>query len=210
VKYPKIQTVYKRDPSTRYRTLLEGRFALPEFEYLADLEWVWTEKIDGTNVRIIWSPEDDPPLSFKGRTDKAQFPTFLYDRLQQMFSVDTFRELYPDVPMVLYGEGYGARIQKGGGNYIPDGVSFLLFDVMIGGFWLERENVEDIAAHLGIDVVPIVGLGPLHEAIQVTRDGFQSHIGSQVAEGLVMRPSVELQTRRGQRIITKVKHKDFV
>ena len=47
IKYPKIQTVYLRDPETKYRTLLEGQFALPEFEYLANNEWIFTEKIDG-------------------------------------------------------------------------------------------------------------------------------------------------------------------
>lgn len=209
MKYPKIYTVYKRDPGTKYRTLLLNQFALPEFEYLADLEWGWTEKIDGTNVRVVWTPDEGAPLSFKGRTDKAQFPTFLYEKLQQMFTVEQFGELYPDVPMTLYGEGFGARIQKGGGNYISDGVSFILFDVMIGSYWLERENVEDIAAHLGIDVVPIVGQGSLHDAVKLTRDGFQSLVGSQMAEGLVMRPSVELLTRRGHRVIAKIKHKDF-
>ena len=29
------------------------------------------------------------------------------------------------------------------------------------------------------------------------------------AEGLVLRPKIELQTRRGKRIITKIKHSDF-
>jgi len=40
------------------------------------------------------------------------------------------------------------KIQKGGGNYIADGVDFVLFDVWINGIWLERENVEDIAEKL--------------------------------------------------------------
>lgn len=209
-KYPKIQTVYARDPETKYKTLLEGQFALPEFEYLADCEWVWQEKIDGTNVRVIWIPDGEPRLAFKGRTDRAQFPTFLYSALQEMFPEHKLSWEYPDLPMTLYGEGYGARIQKGGGDYIPDGVSFILFDVKIGDSWLERESVEDIAAHLNIETVPIVGGGSLRDAVDMVQTGFQSHIGSQTAEGLVMRPAVELANRRGHRIITKIKHKDFV
>lgn len=204
-KYPKIQTVYLRDPATKYRTLLK-EFACLEFEYLANNEWVFTEKIDGTNMRVDW---DGERITFGGRTERAQIPAFLVNKLQEMFLPGKFLILYPETPMTLYGEGYGARIQKGGGNYIPDGVSFILFDVMINNNWLGRENVEDIANHLEIDVVPIVGRGCLAYAVDMARNGFQSHIGTQVAEGLVMRPAVELCNRRGQRIITKIKHKDF-
>ena len=208
-KYHKIQTVYKRNPETRYKTLLEGEWALPEFEYLANNLWTFTEKIDGTNIRIDWDCTEQ--VRFGGRTDRAQIPTFLLDRLQDLFPPAKFGALYPDTSMTLYGEGYGAKIQKGGGNYIPDGQDFILFDVMIGGNYLERHNVEDIAAHLAIDVVPIVGEGTLAGAVYMARKGFVSTIGSHahVAEGLVMRPKVELRTRMGHRVIAKIKHKDF-
>lgn len=205
-KYPKIQTVYLRNPETRYKTLLKGQFALPEFEYLADNEWIFTEKIDGTNIRIDW---DCQRVLFGGRTDRAQIPAFLFTNLQEVFPTEKFLALYPETPMTLYGEGYGARIQKGGGNYIPDGVSFILFDVMIGNY-LDRENVEDIANYLNIDIVPIVGRGTLANAVAMAYAGFQSRIGSQMAEGLVMRPAVELISRTGKRIISKVKYKDFL
>ena len=111
--------------------------------------------------------------------------------------------------MTLYGEGYGARIQKGGGNYVPDGVDFILFDVRIMKLWLQRSNVEDIAAKLEIVTVPVVGKGTLFEATDIARNGFQSLIGTQSAEGLVMKPVVDLYDCRGHRIIAKIKHKDF-
>lgn len=203
--YHKIQTVYLRDPATKYRTLLMGQYALPEFEYLAENEWTWTEKIDGTNIRVDWDTER---ILFGGRTDNAQTPTFLLVKLQEMFPVDLFRTEYPGLPMTLYGEGYGAKIQKGDGDYI-DGQSFILFDVSISGNWQPRESVEDIAAHLSIDVVPIIGTGALPEAIELVQTGLPSHVGIREAEGLVMRPVVELLTRTGQRVITKIKVKDF-
>ena len=204
-KYHKIQTVYLRDPDNRHRTLLDGQFALPEFAYLANNHWVFTEKIDGTNIRVDWDCER---VLFGGRTDRAQMPTFLFAKLQELFPAEKFATLYPETPMTLYGEGYGAKIQKGGGNYIPDGVSFILFDVMIGNY-LKREDVEDIAKHLEIGVVPMVGTGTLAEAVDIARAGFMSRVGTQWAEGLVMRPAVELISRTGKRIISKVKYKDF-
>ena len=52
--YHKIQTVFKRDPETKYKTLLMGEYSLIEFEYLRYNDWVWTEKINGTNIRVIY------------------------------------------------------------------------------------------------------------------------------------------------------------
>lgn len=209
IEYHKIQSVYLRDPANRHKTFLEGQWSMPEFGYLANNEWHWTEKVDGTNVRVHWNGEK---VTFGGRTEDAQMPLFLVRRLEELFPMIKFHEHFPASEyqdVMLYGEGYGAKIQKGGGNYKPDGVDFVLFDVQIGGTYLERHNVEDIGAQLGLRVVPVLGKGSLLDAIAMTRAGFDSTWGSFKAEGLVMRPAVELVTRRGHRIITKVKHKDF-
>lgn len=204
--YHKIQTVYLRDPETKYKTLLDGQFSYPEFEYLKDNKWVFTEKVDGTNIRVMWK---DNIVVLGGKTERAQIPSHLIQKLQKRFPFDLMKHHFDGVDVCLYGEGYGAKIQKGGGNYIPDGVDFILFDVFIGGFWLERENVEDIAGNLGIGVVPVVGEGTLLEGIDIVKAGYKSNIGTQTAEGFVMRPKTELMTRAGKRIITKIKHKDF-
>lgn len=215
IEYHKIQSVFLRDPANRHKTFLEGQWSLPEFGFLANNEWVWTEKVDGTNVRVHW---DGEKVTLGGRTADAQMPLFLVRRLEELFPMAKFHEHFPgpsagkDVSygdVMLYGEGYGAKIQKGGGNYKPDGVDFVLFDVQIGGVYLERPNVEDVAAKMGVPVVPILGRGPLHDAIAMTKAGFDSTWGPFKAEGLVMRPATELLTRRGHRLITKVKCKDF-
>lgn len=208
-KYHKIQTVWLRDPDTKFKTLIKGQWAKPEFEYLANNEWIFTEKIDGTNIRVIYDNETTWQIEFLGRTDKAQIPPFLLDKLNEIFPIAKFTELYPETPMTLYGEGYGAKIQKGGGNYISDDVNFILFDVMINGNWLDHANVEDIANCLEINLVPIVEEGRLITAIDIVETGFQSLIGTQLAEGLVMKPIIELNDRRGNRIVTKIKCRDF-
>ena len=204
--YPKIQTVFKRDPATNHRTLLDGVFSLVEFEYLQDAEWAWTEKIDGTNIRVSLAGGH---VDFGGRTDSSQIPSPLITKLMALFRDGLLSGVFPDGAFTLYGEGYGAKIQKGGGNYIPDGCDFILFDVTVGGMWLKRDDVEDVAEKLGIDVVPMIGAGTLQQAVYWARQDNHSEIGDAMAEGLVMRPAVELQTRRGHRIITKIKHKDF-
>lgn len=209
-KYHKILTVFKRDPQNHFKTLLENQWAIPEFGYLAYNQWVYTEKIDGTNIRIGWN-RDIGGVEFGGRTDNAQIPPFLLDKLKKMFPPEKLEEIWPDPeqPITLYGEGYGARIQKGGGDYISNDVSFILFDVKIGNWWLKRIDVQDIADRLKILSVPIIGKGTLWNGIEIVMGGFQSQIGNQIAEGLVMRPEIELFARNGERIITKVKYKDF-
>ena len=207
--YHKIQSIFKRDEKTH--KFIEGEWSLPEFEYLEHNEWEFTEKVDGTNVRVAWQPDllDPFQVQFGGRTDNAQMPTSLLARLQELFPVDKFAAVYPEIPMTLYGEGYGARIQKGGGNYKADGVDFMLFDVLIGDLWLERCNVNDIAQALGIGFAPVVGQGSIYGAIAIVTMHLQSTFGPFEAEGLVIRPKVELQTRRGYRVISKLKARDF-
>ena len=202
--YPKIVSIFKRDENTH--AFIDGAFSLPEFEYLKSNLWVWTEKIDGMNIRVDW---DGETVRFGGKTDNAQIPSFLYDKLQYLFAIENFKRFYSDMPMCLYGEGYGAKIQ-GGGKYISDGVSFVLFDVLIDGWWLKRESIEDIANKLKIDIVPIVGVGTLMDAIAIIKGHkLKSKWGDFLVEGLVLKPNVELKTRKGDRVITKIKHKDY-
>jgi hypothetical protein len=208
--YHKIQTVYKRDPATNHKTLLEGDYSLPEFEWLAGNEWVFTEKVDGTNIRVMC---DAATVTFGGKTDAAQIPAKLVARLQERFATaDVFRTVFGENASVcLYGEGYGAGIQKGG-VYRPD-QDFVLFDVKVGDWWLQREDVEDVAAKMGLDVVPVIGRGTLADMVEITRKGFTTtwalHGSTTIAEGIVARPATELRTRSGERLITKIKHSDF-
>ena len=200
--YHKIQTVFKRDMANNAKTLLDGQFSMPEFEYLARNSWSFTEKVDGTNIRVIW---DGVSVSFGGKTDNAQIPAKLIDRLRERFCGDGKFAGFDSC--CLYGEGYGANIQKGG-TYRQD-QDFVLFDVRIGEWWLRREDVVDVANKLGIDVVPIIGTGTLFDMVERARQGFDSAWGNFKAEGIVARPECELICRNGDRIITKIKCKDF-
>jgi hypothetical protein len=219
--YHKIQTVFHRSPESNYKQLMEGTWALPEFEYLKDLEWIWTEKIDGTNIRILW---DGNIVRFGGKTDDAQIPTFLLKVLQDRFTKEKMIEIFggkvlPEghidaepMNVCLYGEGYGAKIQKGG-NYMPDRTDFILFDVKVDTWWLNRENIEDIATKLQVPIVPIIGRGTLQQAVDFVKAGYKStiaHNKEYVAEGLIMKPKVEMFSRKGERIVAKIKYKDFL
>lgn len=206
--YIKIDTIFNRDTDGS-KKLIPGSFRDKTIEFLKDLPWVWTEKIDGTNIRIHW---DGHKIDFGGRTAKAQIPVELMNWLNDKFinneTEELFEQKFGENEVLLFGEGYGRKIQSGGA-YIPDGVAFILFDVSIEDIWLKRDSVEDIAKTFGIDVVPIVGVGTIDEAVEFVKTKPNSTIGTAKMEGVVCRPQVELFDRMGRRLIVKIKACDF-
>lgn len=203
--YHKINAPFKRDDKG---VIQHGDWCREEYEYLKDLPWVWTEKIDGTNIRVIWS---GGKVTFGGRTERAQIQAPLMSHLVETFTPEKMEAVFPNTWAVLYGEGYGAGIQKGG-IYRPD-QAFILFDVLVSGWYLKRPDVDDVAAKLGVDSVAERLRGStLSEAIGCVAVGVASvHTvdESTFAEGLVGTPACGLYGRDGSRIIVKVKHKDF-
>lgn len=210
IPYIKIDTPFERD-NDGTKKLIDGKFRNETVEYLKDNKWLCSEKIDGTNIGVVW---DGHKVSFQGRTERAQIPTPLVNKLNELFggtiNEEMFEQKFGEMNVILFGEGYGPKIQKGGGLY-RDNVSFILFDVYLSdqNLWLKRDAVEDIAKSFGIDVVDIVLTGTLQEAIDFVKTKPKSHIGTANMEGLVCRPTVELLDRMGRRVITKIKVCDF-
>ncbi len=205
--YHKINSIYKRDEKTN--KFIVGQFANEETEYLKDLDWEWTEKFDGTNVRIGWNEDDK--LRIGGRSENSQMPITLIEALNEILPEENIRKVFPDCSrLVLYGEGVGAKIQKGGGNYKSDGQTFVLFDVRVGDWLLKREDVDDVADKLEIKSTSVVSVESIDSAIERVKSEITSTWGDFNAEGLVGVPKGNLYTRRGYRIITKLKIKDFL
>lgn len=208
--YTKIETIFERDMEGT-KKLIEGKFRNETVEFLKDNQWICTEKIDGTNIGIVW---DGHKVSYQGRTERAQIPAHLMNKLIEMFGGETNEELFEqkfgETQVILFGEGYGAKIQKGGGNYRSD-VSFILFDAYLPkqNLWLKRDALEDIARTFGIDVVPVVLTGTLHEAVDFVKQKPKSTIGVTDMEGLVCKPVVDMLDHMGRRVIVKVKVRDF-
>jgi hypothetical protein len=207
IEYNKIDTVYERDMDGT-KMLIEGKFRSKAVEFLADCKWVFTEKIDGTNIRIHW---DGHKVEFGGRTERANIPSHLLNKLMEVFlnneTEELFEQTFGDKDVILFGEGYGIKIQNGG-NYRPD-VGFILFDVMVNEHYLNRDAVEGIAKAFNLEVVPIVMCGTIKEAVAFIKTSPNSMIGTAKMEGLVGRPGVELYEGYGKRLIIKIKACDF-
>lgn len=204
--YEKIETLFLRDDKTK--KLVEGKYRNETVEFLKDIDWEFTEKIDGTNIRICW---DGHKVQYLGRTDKAQIPSQLMNRLIEIFGGDVNEEIFEqhfgENEVMLIGEGYGAKIQSGG-DYRQDN-DFILFDVCINGNYQPREVVKAIAGYFNIDTVPIIMTGKLQDGVDYVKTKPKSTIGTANMEGLVARPKVELKDRCGNRLIVKIKVRDF-
>ena len=167
-------------------------------------------------------------MEIHGKTEKANTPKHLQAKMESLFSLDQLikvfnkdhcyateeeaqKEVLRDGHVVVFGEGYGVKIQKGG-NYISNDCGFILFDVTVDGMFLLRESLEDIASKLGIPIVPLIGYMTVDEAIEFVKKGFKSTIAENKdydAEGLVLKTPMGLLNRKGERIITKIKTCDF-
>jgi len=218
--YPKINTIWKRDTETH--AVRPGVYSKEEFMLIP--VWEVTEKIDGMNTRVIFQrtdiikneeTEEEVPvtsLSFAGRTDKAILPEPLKTKLKEIFTKIKLLEVFDMLKsecVILYGEGFGPKIQKGG-KYRED-QSFILFDVMIDGIWLEGTSVTDFAEQLGIQRVPIIGDMLTDDILAYVQSKPKSLIAKEdrIMEGVVCRTKPLLLDRFGRRISLKLKVKDM-
>lgn len=233
--YPKINTLWKREmKGSQKGKVIEGDYSCPEFQNIK--LWRVSEKIHGRNTRVEFHVKIHigkakiSNIEFKGRSNDSDIPsslvkylmeTFTEKKLQKMIRIRTNKEtgVYAneEYDVVLFGEGYGVKLQKGGGRYRDD-VSFALFDVKIGEWWLERESVEDIANKLGIEVVPDLGVMTEDKIVFLVKNtgyhlkGFKSKLAKDKtldAEGIVARSYPLVLFKNGDPLMWKLKQEDF-
>lgn len=233
--YPKLYNLWHRDEKTH--KLVIGQYAQPEFEAIQS--WSVSEKINGVNIRIEYA---DGQVAFGSRNNDGEIPNHLLAYLQRTFTGqfmdvvfprDKRTEAYPHV--TLFGEGYGPKLEVGGGNYRKD-PGFILFDVHIKGlhedreyyWWLERPAVYAIAAKLGVESVPLLniktfimeqakwktfeGIAPKDAILEYVQSKPLSKcsITPQTMEGVVCRSEPLMLFRNGDPIMFKLRCKDFV
>lgn len=215
IKYPKIQTLWKRDKDNKF-CIMPGEYSDEIYSQIPT--WHVTEKIDGMNMRIGKSIEYPAGGYIRGRTDKADIPGDLHNHCFGLTSPmgDRFKEIFPDsedAPICLYGEGYGAGIQKGGG-YSAD-KRFILFDVRVGDWWLDQDDVRDVAEKLGCPYVPSFGIMTTDRIVRLVQERHVTCVDAnpcdeKIMEGIVARSYPQLFDKFGNRVMWKLKVKDYV
>jgi len=209
IQYPKIKTLFNRGTDKK---VIPTSVRCEEF--LIPKEWLVTEKIDGTNIRIGLTKDGQRLIG--GRTDNANIPTALFQKLDQLFPVEKLKGVFQQDPttgcypeVTLFGEGYGPKIQNGG--YYSSEPQFILFDAIVENWWLNWDSLEAVAIPLGIKSVPKLGVCDLDEAISLLNNFKVSKIAKDqhLPEGIVCRTDPLLFTRKGERVMWKLKHRDF-
>lgn len=207
--YTKIANIFEFDEA--YRTVLGLN---PVCKLLKDIQWIGTEKVDGTNVRIYWDGYD---IQIAGRKNgKSKLPDHLVTYLESIFKTKemeyVFEQIFGEKEAYLFGEGFGYKVQADGDKYVDSNeVDFILFDVNIDGWDLDKTKVKDIATRLNLKCVPIVFTGTLDEAIEFVKQHNMSTLGKgeHEMEGLVLEPTIQLYTKDKKPVKYKCRYNDL-
>jgi hypothetical protein len=118
-----------------------------------------------------------------------------------------------EVPVYIYGEFFGKKIQAGG-NYDKDKNRFSIFDICMQGWWIPIDMLNEYAVKLGFTVAPYIGQMTIDEAEKMVMKGFKTLVPDvsnpdYLEEGIVARPIVPIKDPRGRRIIVKIKTCDY-
>ena len=160
------------------------------------------EKIHGTSAHISWG--EDGLKFFSGGVKQDAFEALFDKPTLEKNLYDNFLPSY-----VFYGEAYGGKCQKMSHVYGPD-LKFVVFDVKFCGDWVPVPIAEQLARKLGLEFVHYVKIAPTMLALDAERDAhskqaWRNGMGAQYGEGVVIRPVVESNDHRGNRIIAKHK-----
>lgn len=218
MKYPKINTVFMRkytQEECKVKKIRSNPIQIPtvsklEFNFIKS--WVIQEKIDGTNIRIFKNGE------IRGRTDESSIPPKLLKHLQSIFTPEKIQAVFGDKDLMLFGEGYGAKIQRFGSQYL-DHQSFILFDAYINGMWVNIDKIPGIAEAFGVRHAPYIpwkeDLGliewEINDIIKFVQSKPKSLISQKelMMEGIVAKPYPMLLFQNGDPLYWKLKCKDF-
>lgn len=165
------------------------------------------EKIHGTSAHVRFK---DGEVAFFAGGEKHEKFVALFDK---EFLTKKFTEIF-DCDVVVYGEAYGGKQQGMSATYGKE-LKFVVFDVKVGGIWLDVPNANDVANKLRLDFVHYKKIPTTIEAIDAERDApsIQASLNilehDKLREGIVLRPLVELIKSNGKRVISKHKRDEF-
>lgn len=181
-----------------------------------DREFVYvTEKVHGTNCRVGLVEGELMAGSHKVQRKRPEGDDFSSSTYWFPLTVPGVKKLLEDLAsdgrrqVIIYGEVYG-RVQKlHYGN--PNGLSFVAFDILVDGHFINWDEAHKFLSMNGINVVPTLYMGPyslekIKELAQgnttVGRDG-PVDVGENILEGVVVKPRVERTHPKVGRVIMK-------
>ena len=212
-KYEKFSSPFVKDDRFLNTAILSQ--ALPKGK------WILTEKINGSNIRIILTkPNDDGEIEVHIGSRKLilnpddKGSKVFFDCLDEV-NLNKLRKYFKDVnsTIVIYGEGYGSGIQKG--SIYSHKKNFRVFDIRIGQAYQDWSFVEKVCVDNQLSLVPVYNIVDI-----ISYDGCVSHLNyfqetlikegdGGRPEGLVYKFEPVLLNKYKERLLFKVKFEDF-
>ena len=106
-------------------------------------------------------------------------------------------------PVVVYGEIYGSGVQDLAYGYQNRNMGYRIFDIKVGDQYLCHGAITEFSEVYGIPMVPVLYKGPFSWAkMEELAEGSTTLIndGSQIREGIVIRPMTEEVLVTGRKI----------
>jgi len=180
------------------------------------------EKLHGTSADITFEPLLNTIKYSSGGASHVLFKS-LFNEPELL---QKFRDLnIPiDSSITVYGEAYGGS-QQGMSPTYGTSLKFGCFDVQIGNCWLNVEKADLLVQSLGLEFVPyekiqllkiedgkiVANMEELNRvrdqpSRQAKRNGI---VEDKIAEGVVLRPLIEMVLNNGERVICKHKRDEY-
>lgn len=189
-----------------------------QFEFLLNIAY----KIQPA-LKEMFPPESAKYAIVKNDKNQVKFVNSMVDTTEIVPTMEgVYNVQLEEVPIYIYGEYFGAGIQKGGADYVADKKSnrFAVFDVEQQGWWLPNDKREDFLNKIKelsgfeFETAPYFGRGTIAEFEKAVTKGFKTYVKNvsnpdKIEEGIVARPVVPLKSSRGNRIIVKIKFHDY-
>jgi hypothetical protein len=190
------------------------------------------EKIHGTSAHISFKRKEiGPPLEEGGPLQvEAEVGFFSggekYENFVKIFDLEDLKKRFLEAgpkQMTVFGEAYGGKQQGMKDTYGPQ-LKFVAFDVQMGSrdpndpdgsLWLGVESATSMVERLGLEFVAwnlvdtdLASLDRERDlpSRQAVRNGITE---PRIAEGVVLRPPIEVRTNNGARLIAKHKRPEF-
>jgi len=196
---PKTLTLFKRGDDFKVKPWLftDQRFGLLNY-------WLVTEKMDGMSVILSANSEN---YGIHGRSPNTQFTpeqeSFLHDQTSAAIGRLSKHILYDGKKVDIYAELVGPGVNGNSHNFKD--LQLYVFDVRINDFWLDWTNTASVAQDADLVTVPVIYTMTLPEIVRLVRDTPQT----EYFEGIVARSDPYLYNNKGERLMFKLKAKDF-
>lgn len=217
--YHKIKSVLAYadvQPYKKRRIYNELKFVDNVCEFFKFNNFHCTEKVDGTNIIVFWNGRD---VTFKGRKLTDQIPAKLLEILKNTFTKELMKIVFgtrDNSGIVIYVEGHGYSLGSELKNKMPLWEDLHIID--IGGInlttseisFFDFERLEMISSIFKLNTVPLIGIHNMCEAVEMCKNTYMSTINENIkAEGIVIRPVIDLKTKTNERIIYKIRSECF-